>query len=86
MHIVRSPLASSIITPVTYKYGTNRRIDFMLGSASVRDCVRRAGYLEYDNGMFSKHRGRMFIDLDFATLMGTVDKLAPIQSQGIRSD
>ena len=72
--------------PATYKYGTNRRIDYMLGSASgVRDCVRQAGFLEYDNGVFSKHRG-MFVDLDFDALMGPVDTIAPIQSRGIRSD
>ena len=57
----------------------------MFGSAAVRECVRKAGYLEYDNGVFSKHRG-MFIDLDFESLMGTVDKIAPIQTRGIRSD
>ena len=57
----------------------------MLGSASVRDCVRQAGFLEYDNGVFSKHRGT-FVDLDFEALMGTVDTIAPIQSRGIQSN
>ena len=57
----------------------------MLGSADVRDCVRKAGYLEYDNGVFSKHRG-LFIDLDFKELMGPVDTIPPPPSRGIRSD
>ena len=71
--------------PATYKYGKDRRIDYMLGSAAVRDCVRKAGYLEYDNGIFSKHRG-LFIDLDFKELMGPVDTILPPPSRGIRSD
>ena len=54
--------------PETYKYGANRRIDFMLGSPAVAAAVNRAGYNSYDNGVFSKHRG-LFIDLDFTTLM-----------------
>jgi hypothetical protein len=38
--------------PATYKYGKDRNIDYMLGSAAVHDCVRKAGYLEYNNGIF----------------------------------
>ena len=83
LHDLHSLQAST--PPATYKYGTNRRIDYMLGSASVRECARKAGYLEDDNGVFSKHRG-MFIDLNFETLMGTVDKIAPLQARGIRLD
>jgi hypothetical protein len=51
-----------------YKYGTERKIDFMLGSPNISDSVRRAGYLVYDDGIFSKHRG-MYVDLDFNALM-----------------
>jgi hypothetical protein len=71
--------------PATYKYGKNRRIDFMLGSEAVKDAVRRAGYLSYDNGVFSKHRG-LFIDIDFEALLGSVDPIVPSAARGINSE
>ena len=70
--------------PATYKYGTARRIDYMLGTAAVADAVCRAGYNAYDNGVFSKHRG-LFVDLDFTQLMGAVDSITPARACGLRS-
>ncbi|KAI2495356.1 hypothetical protein MHU86_19158 [Fragilaria crotonensis] len=62
--------------PATYKYGLDRKIDYMLGTPALAQCVRRAGFLAYDNGIFSKHRG-LFIDIDFTELMGAVDAITP---------
>ena len=76
---------TAAVPPAIYKYGTNRRIDFMFGTEGVRDNIRNAGFLDYDNGVFSKHRG-LFIDLDFTTLLGSVDSIAPPAARGIRSE
>jgi hypothetical protein len=57
----------------------------MLGTPAVAQCVRRAGYLAYDNGIFSKHRG-LFIDLDFTELMGAVDAITPSPARGLNSE
>ena len=62
--------------PATYKYGNARRIDYMLGSHALLESVRRAGYLSYDDGIFSKHRG-LFLDLDFQSLLGQVATIVP---------
>ena len=78
-------LSGSSAPPATYKYGSHRRIDYMLGSASVLESLRHAGYLEYDDGVFSKHRG-LFVDLDFQSLMGSVDKIQPARARGINSE
>ncbi|KAI2489688.1 hypothetical protein MHU86_24897 [Fragilaria crotonensis] len=69
----------------TYKYGTGRRIDYMLGSTAIVQVIRNAGYIAYDNGIFSKHRG-IFIDLDFTSLMGSVEKIAPPKARALRSE
>jgi hypothetical protein len=71
--------------PATYKYGVDRKIDYMLGTPAVAQCVRRAGFLAYDNGIFSKHRG-LFIDLDFTALMGAVDAIITAPSRGLHSE
>ena len=71
--------------PATYKYGSDRRIDYMLGSAAVAQAVCRSGYNSYNNGIFSKHRG-IFIDLDFTTLMGSVPLLTPKKGRALRSE
>ncbi|KAI2513931.1 hypothetical protein MHU86_315 [Fragilaria crotonensis] len=71
--------------PATYKYGVDRRIDFMFGSAAVASAICRAGYNAYDNGVFSKHRG-LFIDLDFTKLMGSVASIAPTKARVLRSE
>ena len=68
------------VPPATYKYGHARKIDFMLGSHNLIDSVQRAGYLAYDDGIFSKHRG-LFLDFDFQALLGPV---APIVSSSAR--
>jgi hypothetical protein len=73
------------VPPATYKYGTDRRIDFMLGSPNVANCIRSAGFLEYDNGIFSKHRG-LFIDVDFNELMGSVDNITPAPARRLNSE
>ena len=71
--------------PETYRYGTNRHIDYMFGTTAVTAAVCRAGYNSYNDGIFSKHRG-LFIDLDFTQLMGSVDAITPAKARGIRSD
>jgi hypothetical protein len=78
-------LSGSSAPPATYKYGSHRRIDYMLGSASVLESIRHAGYLEYDDGVFSKHRG-LFVDLDFQSLMGSVTKsnLPELEASALR--
>ena len=78
-------LLGPLTPPATYKYGTDRRIDYMLGSAAVASSIIRSGYNAYDNGVFSKHRG-LFIDLDFTTLMGSVDPIAPAKARVLRSE
>ena len=71
--------------PATYKYGANRKIDYMLGSPNIADSVRHAGYLAYDDGIFSKHRG-LFVDLDFHNLMGPVSSIVPSKARRLRSE
>lgn len=71
--------------PATYKYGVDRRIDYMFGSTAVVSAIRHAGYNSYDNGVFSKHRG-LFIDLDFTQLMGSVDSIVPTKARVLRSE
>ncbi|KAI2503673.1 hypothetical protein MHU86_10797 [Fragilaria crotonensis] len=72
--------------PATYsKYGHERKIDYMLGTPAVAQCVRGAGFLAYDNGIFSKHRG-LFIDIDFTDLMGVVDAISPAPARGLNSE
>lgn len=78
-------LAGPSKPPATYKYGHERRIDYMFGSAMVLESLRHAGYLAYDNGIFSKHRG-LFVDLDFSTLMGSVENIVPSPARGINSE
>ena len=71
--------------PATYKYGANRKIDYMIGSPNnIADSVRHAGYLAYDNGIFSKHRGP-FVDLDFHKLMGPIASIVPSNARRLRS-
>ena len=71
--------------PATYKYGLDRKIDYMLGTPAVAQCVRCAGFLAYNNGIFSKHRG-LFIDIDFNELMGSVDAIQPTPARGLNSE
>ena len=73
------------VPPATYKYGKDRTIDFMLGSPNISDSVCRAGYLAYDDGIFSKHRG-LFVDVDFHQLMGPMASMMPPQSRQLRSE
>jgi hypothetical protein len=53
----------------TYRRGNKRRINFMLGTPKIRECVQCQGALEYNDGIVSDHRG-MFIDLNVASLFG----------------
>jgi hypothetical protein len=50
----------------------------ILSKPAVAYCLRSAGFREYDNGIFSKHRG-VFIDLDFQELRG-VDRFYHFRS------
>jgi hypothetical protein len=43
--------------PATYPYGNHRRIDYMLGMSMVKETVRQAGYLAYNDCIHSKYRG-----------------------------
>jgi hypothetical protein len=57
----------------------------MIGSPNnIADSVRHAGYLAYDNGIFSKHRGP-FVDLDFHKLMGPIASIVPSNVRRLRS-
>ncbi len=71
--------------PATYKYGVNRKIDYMMGSPNIADSVRHAGYLAYDDGIFSKHRG-LFVDLDFHNIMGPISSIVPSKARRLRSE
>ena len=73
------------VPPATYKYGTARKIDYMLGSQALHDSVRHAGFLAYDDGIFSKHRG-LFIDLDFQQLLGPVASIVPSSARRLKSE
>jgi hypothetical protein len=72
--------------PATYKYGSNRRIDYMLGSEAIADSVVHAGYLPFDdNGITSKHRG-LFIDFDHHQVLGKVDHIVRQANRQLRSE
>jgi hypothetical protein len=71
--------------PATYKYGSDRKIDFMLGSPNLSDSVRRAGFLAFDDGIFSKHRGS-FVDFDFTNLMGPTSAITSSKARLLRSE
>ena len=72
--------------PPTYKYGANRRIDFMLGSEAIADSIVHAGYLPFDdNGISSKHRG-LFIDFDHDHVMGQVDNIVRQANRQLNSE
>ena len=71
--------------PATYKYGHHRRIDFILGTSAVSQSVRRAGFLAYDSGIFSKHRG-IFVDLDFDSLMGEIHNIPAPSARRLQSE
>jgi hypothetical protein len=69
----------------TYRRGNKRRIDFMLGTPKIRECVQRRGALEYNAGIVSNHRG-MFIDLNAASLFGgATDDHVAASSRGFTS-
>ena len=71
--------------PATYPYGNHRRIDYMLGTSMVQETIRRAGYLAYNEGIHSKHRG-LFVDFDFQALLGQVDTITQHASRRLKSD
>ena len=48
----------------------------MLGTSMVKEAIRRAGYLAYNDGIYSKHQG-LFLDFDFQALLGQVDTITP---------
>ena len=55
----------------------------MLGSGLLSNAIRHSGYLAYDHGIFSKHRG-LFIDLDFTSLLGKVCDIPPASSRRLQ--
>jgi hypothetical protein len=72
--------------PHTYKYGSNRRIDYMLGSEAIAESVVHAGYLPFDdNGITSKHRG-LFIDFDHHQVLGQVDNITRPANRQLKSE
>jgi hypothetical protein len=71
--------------PATYPYGNHRRIDYMLGTSMDKETIHQAGYLAYNNGIHSKHRG-LFLDFDFQTLLGQVDTITPHANRRLKSE
>jgi hypothetical protein len=72
--------------PATYKYGNNRRIDYILGSEAIAESVVHAGYLPFnDNGISSKHRG-LFIDFDHQQVLGQVDNIVRQANRQLNSE
>ena len=71
--------------PETYPYGNYRRIDYMLGTSMVQETIHRAGYLVYNDGIHSKHRG-LFVDFDFQALLGQVDTITPHANRRLKSE
>ena len=74
-------LLGSSEPPATYKYGTARRIHYMLGTSPP--LLTQFVILFTNNGVFFKHCG-LFIDLDFTQIMGSVDSFTPAPARGIR--
>jgi hypothetical protein len=69
----------------TYRRGTNRRINYMLGTPRVHSSVRRRGALEYNDGIISDHRG-LYVDLDPTVLFGgNTDDPVAASSRGFTS-
>jgi hypothetical protein len=53
----------------TFRCGTNRRIDYILGTERPLQSVRHCGVLAFNDGIVSDHRG-LFIDFDPTILFG----------------
>jgi hypothetical protein len=53
----------------TYHWGRNHRIEYVLATAHLRDCVQWFSVLEYNDGIISDHRG-LYIDFDPNVLFG----------------
>ena len=51
----------------------------------VKENIRRAGYLAYNDGIHSKHRG-LFLDFDFQALLGQVDTITSHINRRLRSE
>ena len=60
---------ASIQLKDTFRRGTNRRIDYILGTERVLESARRRGALAYNDGIVSDHRG-LFVDFDPSILLG----------------
>ena len=71
--------------PATYPYGNHCRIDYMLGTSMVKETVHQAGYLAYNDGIHSKHRG-LFLDFDFQAFLGQVDTITPHANRRLKSE
>ena len=57
----------------------------MLGTSMVKETIRRAGYLAYNDGIHSKHRG-LFLDFDFQALLGQNDTITPHANRRLKSE
>jgi hypothetical protein len=57
----------------------------MLGTSMVKETVRRAWYLAYNDGIHSKHRG-LFLDFEFQALLGQVDTITPPANRRLKSE
>jgi hypothetical protein len=69
----------------TFQRGTNRRIDYILGTERPLQSLCRRGALAYNDGIVSDHRG-LFVDFDPLLLFGgsTSDPVSP-SSRGFTS-
>jgi endonuclease/exonuclease/phosphatase family metal-dependent hydrolase len=47
----------------TYHWGSNHRIDYVLATAHLRNCVQQFSVLEYNDGIISDHRG-LYVNFD----------------------
>jgi hypothetical protein len=69
----------------TYRRGSNRCIDFMLGTPQIQTSVHQSGALEYNDGILLDHRG-LYVDLDPVILFGGMtDDPVSASSRGFTS-
>ena len=50
----------------------------------VKENIRRARYLAYNDGIHSNHQG-LFLDFDFQALLGQVDTITPHANRRLKS-
>ena len=68
----------------THSRSTSRRIDHVLVSSPLLECVTRCAYLPFDQYIESDHRF-MYLDLDTSLTFGDPAKLAPVIQRDINA-